>query len=235
MTELRYPTSARTLAGGAADPDVLAATMATGLPPDGLAAPRMVGTRFARATWRLLDSRILAAAAEILDVDVARPFVDWLATYERLRTAAEATLTDVEQPERTEVLLPPHPVTITDHLSVTIRVDGRQIAEVAFTLEITLTLGEVSAVVRRGAIEEVVADVCSVAPSLALDAWPTPLWHPEPVTVPVRLDVRPPVRIPLVPVPRSPVPLPPVPPTPLPPRTSRLTVSPSGRPAPAGG
>jgi hypothetical protein len=228
MTELRYPTSARTLAGGAADPDVLAATMARAVPAVGLAAPRMPGMRLARATWRLLDSRILAAAAEILDVDVARPLVDWLATYERLRTAAEATLTDVDQPERTEILVPPHPVTVTDHLNVTVRIDGRQVAEVAFTVEITLALGETSAVVRHGAIEEVVADVCSATASLALDAWPTPLWHPDPVTLPVHLIVRPPVRIPLVPVPRAPL------------RGDsgatgdRSHVTPSGRRAPAG-
>lgn len=228
MTELRYPTTARMLAGRGADPEALVAMMAHELPPAGVAAPRVRGLRFARSTWRLLDSRILAAAAEILDVDLARPLVDWLATYERLRNAAEATLTDLDQPERTEILVPPRPLKVTDHLSVSVRIDGRQVAEVAFTLEATLKLGETSAVVRRGAIEEVVADVCTATASLALDAWPSPLWQPDPVTVPVRLTVRPPVRIPLVPVPRAPAGDDGA-------TRERPEVSPSARRAPAGG
>jgi hypothetical protein len=42
---------------------------------------------------------------------------------------------------------------------------------------------------------------CTVSPSLSLDRWTPPLWAPEPVTVPVRLVVRPPIAVPLVPVP----------------------------------
>jgi hypothetical protein len=200
--ELTYPTTVCALLGG--DPAASAEAMGERLPTEGIAAAALPGTTLRRATWRLLDSRILAAAAEILDLDVAKPLVDWLAAFERLRSAATVTLTDPEQPEVTEILVPPWPVTVTDHLGVAVRIDGRQVAEIRFTLEVTLALGETSAIVRGGAIEAVVADACTVTAKLELDAWPTPLWAPDPVSLPVRLAVRPPVRIPLVPVPRAP-------------------------------
>lgn len=200
--ELVFPTSVRTLVGPDVDTDALVTGMTDRLPPEGVAAPRLQG-RFdlRRATWRLLDSRILAAAAEILDLDVARPLVDWLATYERVRRAAEKTLTYSE--EVTEVLLPPYPLTITDHLAVAVRIDGAEVADVDFGLTVTLKLGETSAVVRHGAIEEVVCEACRVAATLTLDGWQPPLWEPEPVVLPVRLVVRPPAVVPLVLAPRS--------------------------------
>jgi hypothetical protein len=202
VTELTYPITVSALLGS--DPGAVADAMAERLPTDGIATTALPGTTLRRATWRLLDSRILAAAVEILDLDVAKPLVDWLAGFERLRAAATATLTDPEQPEVTEILVPPWPVTVTDHLGVSVRVDGRQAAEIRFTLEVMLELGETSAVVSGGAIDAVVADACTVTASLKLDAWPSPLWASDPVSLPVRLTVRPPVRIPLVPVPRAP-------------------------------
>ena len=95
-------------------------------------------------------------------------------------------------------------MTVTDHLAVSVRIDGREAADVRFTLEVTVELGETSAVVSGGAIAAVVGDACTVTASLRLDAWPTPLWAPDPVSLPVRVTLTPPVRIPLVPVPRSP-------------------------------
>jgi hypothetical protein len=204
VAELTFPTTVSVLLGDD-DPDAVAGAMGERLPADGIAAQLLPGTRLRRATYRLLDSRILAAAVEILHLDVAKPVVDWLAGFDRLRTAATTTLTDPEQPELTEVLTPPWPVTVTDHLAVSIRIDGREAADVRFTLEVTMELGETSAVVSGGAITAVAGDACSVTASLTLDAWPTPLWAPDPVSLPVRVTPAPPVRIPLVPVPRSPV------------------------------
>lgn len=204
VAELTFPTTVSVLLGDD-DLDAVAGAMSERLPPDGVAARVLPGRRLRHATWRLLDSRILAAGVQILHLDVARPLVDWLAGFERLRAAATTTLTDPEQPELTAVLTPPWPVTLTDHLGVSIRIDGREAADVRFTLEVTVELGETSAVVSRGAITAVAGDACSVTASLKLDAWPSPLWAPAPVALPVRVALTPPVRIPLVPVPRSPV------------------------------
>jgi hypothetical protein len=201
-SELTYPTSVRAVLGGDVGTDALVAGMTGPLPPEGVAAPQLRGRfHLARATWRLLDSRVLAAAAEILDLDVARPLVGWLAGYERLRRAAERSGAPAGK-EVTEVLLPPYPLTLTDHLAVAIRFDGVEVAEVGFGLTVTLQLGETSAVVRRGAIEEVVCEACRLAATLTLDGWQPPLWKPRPVVLPVRLAVRPPFVVPLVPAPR---------------------------------
>ena len=202
-SELSYPTSVRAVLGRDVGTDALVAGMAGPLPPEGAAAPQLRG-RFdlTRATWRLLDSRVLAAAAEILDLDVARPLVGWLAGYERLRRAAEKSSAPAGE-EVTEVLLPPYPLTLTDHLAVAIRFDGVEVAEVGFGLTVTLKLGEMSAVIRHGAIEEVFCEACRIAATLTLDGWQPPLWKPDPVVLPVRLVVRPPVVVPLVPAPRA--------------------------------
>ena len=201
-TELSYPTSVRAVLGRDVGTDALVAGMTEPLPPEGAAAPRLRG-RFdlTRATWRLLDSRVLAAAAEILDLDVARPLVGWLAGYERLRRAAERSSAPAGE-EVTEVLLPPYPLTLTDHLAVAIRFDGVEVAEVGFGLTVTVKLGETSAVVRGGAIEEVVCEAGHISATLTLDGWQPPLWQPDPVVLPVRLVVRPPIVVPLVPTPR---------------------------------
>lgn len=203
VDELTYPTSVRMVLGRDVGTDELVAEMTEPLPPEGAAAPHLRG-RFdlTRATWRLLDSRVLAAAAEILDLDVARPLVGWLATYERLRRAAERSRAPAGE-EVTEVLLPPYPLTLSDHLAVAIRFDGAEVAEVGFGLAVTMKLGETSAVVRHGAIEEVACEACRIAATLTLDGWQPPLWEPDPVVLPVRLVVRPPLVVPLVPAPRA--------------------------------
>jgi len=202
-TELSYPTSVRAVLGRDVGTDALVAGMAGPLPREGATAPRL-RRRFdlTRATWRLLDSRVLAAAVEILDLDVAKPLVGWLATYERLRRAAERSRAPAGK-EVTEVLVPPYPLTITDHLAVAIRFDGVEVAEVGFGLTVTLKLGETSSVVRHGAIEEVVCEACRIAAVLTLDGWQPALWKPEPIALPMRLVVRPPMVVPLVPAPRG--------------------------------
>ena len=200
--ELTYPSSARDLLVRDRDADALVVALSRDLPPGGVAATRLRGRfHLTDSTWRLLDARILAAAGEILDLDVARPLVHWLATFERVRHAAEKTVADPGHPEATEVLLPPRPLSISDHLTVAVRVDGAEVADVRFALDVQLALGETSVVVREGAVADVVCDLCTVSGSLSLDGWAPPLWKPEPVKVPVRLVVRPPIAVPLRPVP----------------------------------
>ena len=205
-TALAVPTSVRTLVAGGAPPAALTGAMAAGLPTGGLAARAMGARRsLTRATWRLLDSRILAAAAEVLDVDVAGPLVTWLSRIQRVVDAARTTIADPRTPEMVEVLLPARPFTHSEGLTVTVAVERVVEATLRFRLDVTAELGETAVVVRRGTIPEVVCDVLTVRASLSLTAWPEPLWEPDPVALPkVHLAVRPPVPVPLVPVPRPP-------------------------------
>jgi hypothetical protein len=204
LTELRAPVGLRTLLSGA-PPEAVAAKLADNAPPQGLAKPLMGSRhRFAGATWRLLDSRVLAAAVDVLDLDVATPLVTWLSRYERVAAAAATTLTDPRKPEITEVVLPPHPFRHSEGVTVDILVDEKPRATVHFRLDVSAALAETSVVVRLGWIHEVVCDVLTVSAAFFLAEWPTPLWSPTPVKVSrahIRLD--PPVAVPLIPVPRK--------------------------------
>ena len=160
--------------------------------------------RLAAATHRLLDSRILAAAVEILDLDVAKELVSWLARYERVREAAERTLTDRGRPELVETLLKPYPMDLTDDLGVEVRIEGRPVATIRFHLEVTAHLGETSLVVRLGEIAEVVCETLTVTATLTLVGWSNPLWKAGPLALPeVRVRLQPPVPVVRLPMPRT--------------------------------
>ena len=202
--ELPAPAGVRALTRGPA-PAEAAVAMGHRLPPGGLAARRM-GDRFSLAapTWRLLDSRVLAAAAEILDADVLTPLATWLGRAEQVVRAAETTLTDPRTPELTEVVLPARPFTHAEGLSTAVRVDGREVVSFRFRLDVSAALGEVALLVRLGGVHEVVCDVVTVSATVSLEGWPEPLWKPDPVGLPdVRVTLRPPVPVPLLPVPRA--------------------------------
>jgi hypothetical protein len=199
---LTWPTTVKELMCGEADRDAIIATMERQLPDEGIAAGRL-GRRFglARATYRLLDSRILEAAAASLEQDVAEPLVGWLANFQNMREAAAKTLGGDD--EVTVTLKKPVPFTAKQGVSVSLSVGSDKVATVAFRLEVTIELAEISAAVRHGTIEELVVAVCKAAVSFTLDGCPKPLWKPEPVEIPDgHLVVRPPIRIPLVPIPR---------------------------------
>ena len=204
MTELTVPSSVRTLTG-TVDTHALVDAMARRLPEGGMAAVRIGGEHhLAPATWRLLDSRILAAAAEILDVDALRPIASCLAGYERVRDAADRTAAVADTPEATVALLAPHPVTVSHEESVQIVVDGRPAATVRFRLDVTAKLGETALVVRLGQIAEVACEVLSLSASLQLIGRPTPLWESPPVSLPeVHLVLWPPLPVPRPPRPRT--------------------------------
>lgn len=132
-TEVAVPTSVRTLLAPAASTASLAAAMAVKLPSGGMAARRM-GKQYSLAavTWRLLDSRVLAAAATLLDIDFAAPLVTWLGRYERVVTAARTTIADPQQPEMVEVVLPARPFTHSEGLTVTVKVEELVTATLRF-------------------------------------------------------------------------------------------------------
>ena len=202
-TELTAPAGVRALTPQATT--AAAEAMGRRLPPGGMAAHRL-RDRFSLAgpTWRLLDSRVLAAAAEILDADVLTPLVTWLGRAERVARAAETTLTDPRTPEQTEVVAPARPFTHAEGLATAVRVDGREVASFRFRLDVAADLGEVALLVRLGAVHEVVCDVLTVRATVSLEGWPEPLWESGSLGLPdVRISLRPPLPVPLVPVPRA--------------------------------
>jgi hypothetical protein len=201
-TELSYPTSVQELVCGERGRDEIVATMERQLPPDGVAGGRLHG-RFdlMRATRRLLDSRVLEAAATALDQDFAKPLVEWLSKYQDLREAAATTLADGDQ-QVLVVLKKAAPFTSTQSSEVWLYFGDEKVATVEFQLVVKVELGETSVAVRLGAIEEFVCAVARASASLTLAGYPKPLWKPEPVSLPdVHVAVRPAFVVPLVELP----------------------------------
>lgn len=198
-TELRVPTSVRALACPDVPPDTLIDGMSACLPERGLAAAK-TGERFhlARPTWRLIDRRILTAAAELLDADVAEPLVAGLARLAQIRDAAQRTLDDAELPEVIETLMPPGPFTVSHGLTVAIEVEQNTVATFRFRLDVTATLGETALLVRRAEVVEVACQELILAATLVLVGRGQPLWQAEAFRAPeVHMAPDPPVLVPL--------------------------------------
>ena len=187
---------------GTTDPAQLATAITRRLPKGGMAGPRL-RPRFdlARVTTRLLDSRILDAAVRALDLDVTRPLVDGLTTFQEVRKAAHRTLTEPASREETVVLREPYPVVSTHDTEVVMQVAGEKVATFPFSLTLRMELGETSVVLRHGAVVEVAAEVCSLTASFTFADLTPPLWNTEAPKLVVHLAVRPPVEVPLVAVP----------------------------------
>jgi hypothetical protein len=192
------PTSVQTLLCGEADRDAIVATMARQLPSEGLVAGRL-RHRFdlTRATYRLLDSRILEVAARSLDQDVGKPLAEWLAKYQNLRKVAARTIADPSEGEEVVTLTDAHPFSSTQRSQVSLYVRDEKVATVGFRLTLTVELGGISVAVRRAAIEELRCWVVKASATFTLDDYPKPLWKPKPVDLPeVHLAIRPPVGVP---------------------------------------
>ena len=202
-TELAVPTSVRVLACRDLQPDELIEQMSANLPERGLAAVK-TGERFhlARPTWRLIDRRILAAAAELLDADVAEPLVACLARLAQVRDAGQRTLDDPQMPEIIETLVPPGPLTVSHGLTVAVEMEQNTAATLRFRLDVTATLGETALLVRRAEIVEVACQALSLEATLVLVGRAQPLWSSQPLeAADVRLAPDPPVLVPLAVVP----------------------------------
>lgn len=199
VTEPAPRVTMRFLTGGAPDPGRILTDMAGKVPPGGLAAPRMGRKyRLLAATYRLLDSRILAAALSCLDQDMGPPIAERLATVGELRRAAQKTLQDPDH-EDVVTLAGGHRFSSTQAVTVTVRVDGGEVAVVPLALELSMTLGETSAVLLRGAIRfvecvltEVVVVLSLAEPPMEMSRWETPVTT-------LRVPVDPPFPVPVLP------------------------------------
>jgi hypothetical protein len=205
VCELAVPTSVRALACPELGPDALIEAMTAHLPERGLAAVK-TGERFhlARPTWRLIDRRILAAAVELLDADVAEPLVACLARLAQVRDAGQRTLDDRDLPEVIETFVPPGPFTVSHGLTVAIEIDQNTAATLRFRLDVTATLGETALLVRRAEILEVACQQLTLDAALVLVGRGQPLWRGEPIEVAdVHLAPDPPVLVPLTAAPSA--------------------------------
>jgi hypothetical protein len=196
-TELGHRTTVRSVALGDGEDDDLIAALAANLPRGGIAAAKMPGHRaLPQAAYRMLDNRILASALRFLDADLAEPFLTGLGKYRALVKAAQDSLADPGHKDVMVTLIDPYEITSKQNPYVTLVADNREIARVSFEISMVFGLFETAVAVRRGAIESVECEACSLTVTLSLEGWEEPLLHRK-VQLPVRLPVRPPVTIPL--------------------------------------
>lgn len=193
---LHQGTTVRAGAMGDGSDDALIATMAANLPREGIVAARTTGPRaLPQSAHRLLDTRILAIALQFLDEDLAAPFLAGLAKYRAIVKAAHDSLVDPQHAEAMVTLLDPYEISSIQRPYVALVVDDSEIARVSFEISLVFGLFETAVAVRRGAIEAVECEACSLAVTLSLVGWTEPLLHRQ-VELPVRLAVRPPMIVP---------------------------------------
>jgi hypothetical protein len=210
LTELACPTSVLSLFCRDEDAGVVVPAMKGRLPSAGVTRERL-RSRFdlEGATYKLLDSRILEAAASALDQDVTAPLVTWLSTFQNIREAAAKTYAGTD--EVLVTLREPTPLTSTQGSDVMLYVGSDEVATISFELALKVELGKTSVAVRQGRIEEVVFAAFRASASFTLEGYPKPLWKPNPLALPdFHLAVDPGFAVPLVrvPEPRESVPRP---------------------------
>jgi len=196
-TELGRRTTARAVAFDDSSDDTLAAGMAANMPRGGIAAANMPRQRqLPPSAYRLLDGRILAAAARFLDEDLSEPLLAGLSKYRALVKAARDSLADPAHADVIVTLIDPYEITSTQRPYLALIADDNEIARVSFEIKLVFGMFETSVAVRRGAIESVECNACALAITLSLVGWNPPLLH-RTMQLPVRLPVRPPMAIPL--------------------------------------
>lgn len=196
-TELSQRTTARAVAFANSSDDALARQMMANMPRNGIAVANLPRQRpLPQSAYRLLDSRILNAAAQFLDDDLSEPLVAGLTKYRALMKAAHDSLADPQNAEVMVSLIDPYEITSTHQPYLALVVDDNEIGRVVFEIKLVFGMFETSVAVRRGAIESVECNACALAVTLTLVGWAQPLLH-RTMQLPVRLPVRPPVAVPL--------------------------------------
>ncbi|HEX6355926.1 hypothetical protein [Actinophytocola sp.] len=200
-TELGRGATARSVVFGDGSDEALLNRMRANMPPGGIAEARLRDRREMQpASYRLLNGRILETALGFLSEDISAPFLAGLSKYRALTQAARDTLADPNQAEVLVTLVDPYEITSTHKPYIALVVDESEFARVTFDVTIVFGMFSTAVAVRRGAIEAVETEACSVSVTLTLEGWQPPLLTRS-LRLPIRLPVRPPVPIPLPPQP----------------------------------
>jgi hypothetical protein len=196
--ELGRGTTAREVFGDGNDAELLTAMRAR-MPRRGIAEARLARRPpMEPASYRLLNGRVLEHALGFLNEDVSAPLLAGLSKYRALTQAARDTLADPGRAEVLVTLVDPCQVTSTQKPYIALVAGDTEIARVPFELTLVFGMFGTAVAVRRGAIEGVEGEVCSLTATLVLEGWDPPLLQ-RTLRLPVRLPVRPPVPIPLPP------------------------------------
>ena len=188
--------TARQAAFGHPDSDEALLREMTSHSPADIASPHLKGRRAQTHPGnRMLTGRILEFGLQFLDQELSKPLLSGLAKYRALLEASHDSLADPRQAEVVVTLIEPHEITSTHSPYVSLEANDAEIARVAFELSMVFGMFQTAVAVKRGAIESVICETCSLDVTLSLVGWQPPLLQRK-VQLPVRLPVRPPLRIP---------------------------------------
>ncbi|MDQ3785947.1 MAG: hypothetical protein M3422_01735 [Actinomycetota bacterium] len=195
--DLTQPTTARALVFGYASDTEVLAIMRANMPPGGIAEARMRDQpRMRPAAYRMVNSRILETALGFLNKDISALFLDGLTKCRAVVQAAQDTLADPDQAETVVTLIDPYRITSTHEPAIALEVDGYELAKVTFELSFVFGMLQTSVVIRRGAIEAVETEPCSLSATLTLKGWQPPLLQRD-LPLHMRFPVRPPILVPV--------------------------------------
>jgi hypothetical protein len=196
--ELRPGSTVRTLITGSGGDNELLAVMWANMPGNGIAEPKLRSQRTLQpASYHLLNSRILDHAIGFVNEDISALFLEGLSRYRALTQAAQDSRVDPKQDEVLVTLIEPYQITSTHEPYIALVVNGTEIDRIVFEISIVFGMFQTAVAVRRGAIEAVDSEACSLGITLTLQGWPAPLLQRD-LPLRVRLPVRPPFPIPLL-------------------------------------
>jgi hypothetical protein len=197
--ELGQGATTRALAFSNGSDEALMSAMRATMPRGGIAEAQLRNRRaMLPASYHLLNGKILENALGFLDEDLSAPFLTGLAKYRARTKAARDSLANPNSAEVLVTLIDPYQITSIQHPYLALVADDTEIARVGFDLTIVFGVFQTAVVIRRGAIEAVESDACSLSVTLTLQGWQPPLLKRD-LHLRVRLRVRPPIAIPLPP------------------------------------
>ena len=198
-TELSQPTTTRELAFAGGSDQALLSAMQANMPRGSIAEAKLRDRRTMQpASYRLLNDRILENALGFLDEDISAPFLAGLSKYRALTKAARDSLADPKHSEVMVTLIDPYQITSTQKPYIALVADDSEIARVPFEISFVFGMLQTAVVIRRGTIESVESETCSLSVTLSLEGWQPPLLKRD-LQLRVRLPVHPPIPIPLPP------------------------------------
>jgi hypothetical protein len=199
LTELDQPTTARALAFADGSDQALLSAMRSNMPRGGITEGKLGARRAMQpASYRLLDNRILENALGFLDDDISAAFLGGLSKYRALTKAARDSIADPKHSEVMVTLIDPYQITSTQKPYIALVADDSEITRITFEISFVFGMFQTAVVIRRGAIESVESETCSLGVTLSLEGWQPPLLKRD-LQLRVRLPVRPPISIPLPP------------------------------------
>jgi hypothetical protein len=141
---------------------------------------------FTQVTRNEAVQEVERISAELLDLNLADVLLRALSTYEELRAAGRRTITAPDSEELVELLS--HRVTLDNHPSIDLLVNGAHVTTVHLHLSLVIDIQALTAVVREGRLTALQVGRCDVDASVNIEGTTVARKHAQlqlPVSLPI--------------------------------------------------